>query len=120
LLTGDSSQQVIDHIQQIVDDKRVTYTVVTATEPSSTTSVNSFGYRQVEAAAKKTFPEVVVVPFLLIGGTDSHFFQHLCNSTVRFTPAIDPTGLHDINERISIENFKHALWFYEQLIRGMN
>jgi carboxypeptidase PM20D1 len=120
LLTDDSSQQVMDRIQQIVNDKRVTYTIVTANEASSTTSATSFGYRQVEAAAKKTFPEVVAVPFLLIGGTDSHYFQHLCNSVVRFTPAIDPTGLHDVNERISIANYQHALWFYEQLIRGMN
>jgi carboxypeptidase PM20D1 len=120
LLTGDLSKQVIERIQQVVNDKRITYKVLSVTEASSYTPASSFGYRQVEAAVRKTFPDVIVVPFLLIGGTDSQHFQHLCNSIVRFTPAIDPAGLHIINERLSIENFRHALWFYEQLIRGMN
>jgi carboxypeptidase PM20D1 len=120
LLTGDSSQQVIQRIQQVVNDKRITYKVVKVTEASTSTAAGSVGYRYVETAVRKAFPDVIVVPFLLIGGTDSRHFQYLCNSIVRFTPAIDPTGNHGINERISIRNFQHALWFYEQLIREMN
>lgn len=31
---------------------------------------------------------------------------------------IDPIGFHGIDERVSLESFKTALWFYEQLLTG--
>jgi carboxypeptidase PM20D1 len=119
LLTGDSSHRVMKRVQQLINDKRVSCKMLTVTEASLYTAANSYGYKLAEAAIRKIFPDVVVVPFLLIGGTDSRHFQHLCKSIVRFTPAVDPTGNHGIDERIHIDNYRKALWFYEQLIREL-
>jgi len=32
---------------------------------------------------------------------------------------IDPIGFHGIDERVSLESYKTALWFYENLIKEL-
>jgi carboxypeptidase PM20D1 len=119
LLTGDSSKQVVQEVKNVINDKRVNVKILNVTEASVYTNAGSAGYKQAAAAIHKTFPHVIVTPFLLIGGTDSRHFQHLCNSIVRFTPAVDPTGNHGINECMSIDNYRKAVWYYETLIRSV-
>jgi acetylornithine deacetylase/succinyl-diaminopimelate desuccinylase-like protein len=33
---------------------------------------------------------------------------------------IDPIGFHGIDERVSLESYQLAQWFYEQLIRDLD
>lgn len=117
LLPGDSIRFAIGRIREIVDDERVRIGVLTEREASAITNVNSYGYRQVERAVKKTFSGTVVTPFLFIGGTDSRHLQSISNSIIRFSPMTDPIGFHGPSERVSLQSFRQSLWFYEQLIR---
>jgi carboxypeptidase PM20D1 len=119
LLPGDSAHIVIERLRQIVNDERVTISAIASNEASSVTPVESVGYKKVETAVLKTFPNTVVTPFLLIGGTDSKKFQSISDHIIRFTPLIDPTGNHGINERVSVESFGLAMWYYEWLIREL-
>jgi carboxypeptidase PM20D1 len=117
LLTGDSCIQVTEKVRRIVNDPRVNIRIVEQFEPSASTPVNSFAFEQVATAVRKTFPNTIVTPFLVIGATDSHHFQQIAKHIIRFTPAIDPLNFHGANERISLRSFQMALWFYEQLLR---
>jgi carboxypeptidase PM20D1 len=119
LLPGDSAHLVLARIRDIVNDSRVTISIESLTEPSEVTPADGEGYKRVETAVLKTFPNTVVTPFLLIGGTDSKKFTDISDHIIRFTPLIDPIGNHGINERVSIESFGLAMWYYEQLMREM-
>lgn len=118
LLPGDSAHIVLARMRDIVNDNRVNIRIESFTEPSGVTPANGEGYKKVEAAILKTFPNTVVTPFLLIGGTDSKRFIDISDHIIRFTPLIDPIGNHGINERVSIESFGLAMWYYEQMMRG--
>jgi carboxypeptidase PM20D1 len=120
LLPGDTSEEVIARVKEIMNDERIKITTLsTLAEASVVTPIKSFGYQKVEASIKKTFPKVIASPFLVIGATDSRHFGEISSNIIKFSPMIDPIGFHGIDERVSLESYQTALWFYEQLMRDL-
>lgn len=117
LLPGDSSAWVIQKIREAVRDDRVAINILQSNEAAAVTSPESPGFRQVATAVRKVFPEAIISPFLLIGGTDSRYFHQIGNSIIRFSPMTDPEGYHGINERVSIDNYRLVIAYYEQLMK---
>jgi carboxypeptidase PM20D1 len=120
LLPGDSVDWVIGKITRMINDNRTKITKLASVEASATTSVEATGYRVVQQVAYKTFDSTLVAPFLLIGGTDSKHFQKISPTIVRFSPIHGAEGFHGVNERVSLNGYQRAIWFYEQLIRDFN
>jgi carboxypeptidase PM20D1 len=56
----------------------------------------------------------------MLGATDSRHFGEVSDNIVKFSPMIDPIGFHGIDERVSLESYQTALWFYEQLLKDLN
>lgn len=121
LLPGDESAEVIAHVKKIVNDERIEISVYgdAFSEASAVTPINSFAYQTVEATVKKTYPQLLTSPFLMIGATDSRHFGDVSANIIKFSPMIDPIGFHGIDERVSLESYRTSLWFYEQLIRDL-
>ena len=119
LLPGDSVDAVIKKVEEIIGDPRVSVAKHKGAiaEASAVTSVKSFGYQKMEKIMKQSYPEVITSPFLMIGATDSRHFGKVSANIIKFSPMIDPIGFHGIDERVSLESFQTALWFYEQLMR---
>ncbi|HRJ30658.1 MAG TPA: M20 family peptidase [Cyclobacteriaceae bacterium] len=122
LLPGHLSGQVIEDVKIKIDDKRVNVAPLNnnVSEPSAVTPVKSFGYQKIAATIQKSYPQVITSPFLVIGATDSRHFAEVSSNIIKFSPMIDPIGFHGIDERVSLESYKTALWFYEQLLRDLN
>lgn len=119
LLPGDSAHLVLARIRATINDERVSVTPVALVEASGVTPATGEGYKKVATAVMKTFPNTVVTPFLLIGGTDSKKFAGISDHIIRFSPLMDPYGNHGINERVSIVSFELAMWYYEQLMKDL-
>jgi carboxypeptidase PM20D1 len=121
LLPGHNSAQVTEDVKKKISDSRVVVEPYSdnVSEPSAVTSVKGFGYQKIAAAVRKSYPQVITSPFLVIGATDSRHFGELSSNIIKFSPAIDPIGFHGIDERVSLESYKTALWFYEQLLREL-
>jgi carboxypeptidase PM20D1 len=120
LLPGDSISWVIRQVKRTINDSRIRITSINGVEASGVTSVNTEGFQAVKRTVYKTFPVVLASPFLLIGGTDSKYFQDISPSIIRFSPVSGAEGFHGVNERISLQNYRLSIWFYEQLIRELN
>ena len=121
LLPGDSSAIVIKKVRVIINDERVQITPYQSfiSEPSTVTSEESYAYKKIDVAIKSTYGgKLVTSPFLMIGGTDSRYFGEVSKGIIKFSPMIDPIGFHGIDERVSLESYKTALWFFEQLMRN--
>lgn len=120
LLPGDESQAVLAKLNEIVGDPRVKIELFgPVSEASPVTSAKGFGFQKIAAAIGKTYPQVVAAPFLMIGATDSRHFTAVSDNIIKFSPMVDPIGFHGIDERVSLESFQTALWFYEQLLRDL-
>jgi carboxypeptidase PM20D1 len=61
------------------------------------------------------------VPALVVGGTDTRHYAQVSENGFRFLPirfaADDFERMHGRDERLSVENFRFAVDFYERLLR---
>ena len=118
LLPGDTQESVITKVASVINDTRVNISKQSfGNEPSAVTPVDGVGFKWVETAARKSFDQTIVAPFLMIGATDSRHFGKISEQIIKFSPMNDPIGFHGINERISVKGYQDGIWFFEQLIK---
>ena len=92
----------------------------TGSEATATSSSTSEAFMAIGRSITQTFPEALVSPYLTIGGTDSKNFAGLSKDTYRFLPielqADELSAIHGTNERISIDNYRKLIEFYQRII----
>jgi len=80
---------------------------------STTSPVETGLYRAIEAVAAAQDPHAVVVPRVLAGFTDAHWFRELGITAYGFVPRWqrrgEQRGVHGPNERISVENLERGV-----------
>ncbi len=118
---GDTVEAVLDHVRRVVADPRVVVVGARETrEPSPVSPTDSEGFRLVERTIRQIFPEAVVAPYLLPGGTDSRHFSALTSDVYRFGAirigSDDLRRAHGTDERLSIEVLAQMVGFYLQLL----
>jgi carboxypeptidase PM20D1 len=123
LIPGDSIAAVVDHVHRVVGNERVAIEVLApATEASAVAAHDSPAYRLLERTIRELFPDVVVAPGLMIGGTDSRHMSAVADDVFRFSPvrarAEDLSRFHGTDERIAVSNYADLIRFYLQLIRN--
>lgn len=115
-------KDIIEYDKKIIDDERVNITIVHGNEPaqSSPHGDNVYGYQTIKSSIQEVFPDAVVVPAMMIAGTDTKWYLPLTKHVYRFSPLVinkDEMNLfHGHNERISIENYGKAVNFYHHII----
>jgi acetylornithine deacetylase/succinyl-diaminopimelate desuccinylase-like protein len=70
-------------------------------------------YDSIEAVARATEPGAVVIPRVVAGFTDAHWFREIGLVAYGFVPRWhrvgEPRGVHGPNERISVENLERGV-----------
>jgi carboxypeptidase PM20D1 len=124
IASGDTVESVVDHVRRVIADPRVNLVEAReAREPSPVSPTDSEGYRLLERTIRQIFPEAIVAPYLLPGGTDSRHFTALTSNVYRFG-AIRVTGddlhrAHGTDERISVDVLERMVAFYLQLVMNL-
>lgn len=122
ILPGDSVQSVIRHVKKILKPLPISLEVSghIQSEPSVVSSTLSEGYQMIKKTNHQVFPNAASGPGLVLGTTDSRHYAALCENQYHFIPMVlgktDVTGIHGVNERISIENYKKSIQYYGQLM----
>ena len=124
LLPGDSSEDLVNHIKQITDKYNAEVEKIQVEEPSQISPIDTIGYMKLQETIKKIFGNVIVTPYLVMGGTDSRKYEIVCNNIYRFTPckinSEEQSTMHNTNESITIENYYKMLNFYEYIITNFD
>jgi carboxypeptidase PM20D1 len=123
LRPGDTLDDVMDHVQRVIDDERITARVLDgASEASPVSPTERTPFKTVQRVARETFPGVVVAPALMIARTDSRHYMEITSSVFRFTPvqltADDLGRIHGVDERLSLDGLANNIRFYYGLIRA--
>ncbi len=122
LLPGVPVESFLDQIRRALADERVAVEVLyQPAEPSVISSHHTALFRAIEAVVNERYPEAVVVPQLLPGGTDSRFFRMKGAIAYGFEPLIltpdDVDLIHGHNERIAIEQFHQMIRLLYEVVR---
>lgn len=121
ILPGETIASVKQHIKNTISDKIKVEPVGFLTNPSPISSIDSEAYKILEKTIRDIFPNSIVVPGLVGGGTDARYFYDISDDVYRFYPIrIGPnsmTRFHGIDEKISKENYKEIIEFTYHLIK---
>lgn len=123
LLPGETEESVIARVKSIIADDRVKVTPKPGnTNPPPVTSTAGPSYQMVNRTIREIFPDVLVVPGLMVAATDSRNYLDITDSIFRFSPvratAEDLTRFHGTNERLSVKNYADMIRFYRRLMQN--
>ncbi len=123
LLPGDTVEEVMAHVDRVIDDMDVTVTRQGHwVEASPVSDQESPEFRVLHKTIQQVFPDALVAPSLVVGGTDSKHYVKIAENSFRFIPMRlekeDLKRIHGKDERISIENYGEIIRFYVQLLRN--
>jgi len=120
ILPGESIKEVQEFIRKAIDDSRVKIRITGdfSTEPSPMTDFHADVFKKVADAASAVEDDVIPVPYIMVGATDSRNYRTISNGVINFCPITDGKGYHGIDERLPIKDFQRAIQFYTLLING--
>ncbi len=123
LFPGETNEMVLEYVQRTIDDPRIKIKVIgSPNEPSAISDTESPSYKSLKRTIREIFPNVIVAPSLVLGGTDSRHYSKLTDNIYRFIPyrfiSDDLHRIHGTNERLGIENFVEVIRFYARLIEN--
>ena len=124
LLPGDTLAGVEQHMRQVIGNEKVRIAPDGDfnTEASRVARQDGAAFMAVNRTIRQVFPDVVVAPGLMIGATDSRYFDGLSDSVLKFGPVrAQPEDLprfHGTNERMSIKGYADMIRFYHQLLKN--
>jgi carboxypeptidase PM20D1 len=124
LLPGDSIEQVLKHIRDVVADQRVSIKNVRGSEASPVSSTTSPAYKAIVKTVTDVFPKTISAPFLVLGGTDSRHYTPLSKNVYRFLPVAitsqDLSMVHGTNERIKVDAYGKVIQFYYAYLKQVS
>ena len=95
--------------------------VLYAHDCSAFSDTGSERYRYLVDCVSKVFPDAVVSPYVMVGGTDARYFAPFCPCTVRFAPTVlnkqQLSSAHGLDENLSASALARAVEFYTLLLR---
>ncbi len=121
IIPGETKESVMEHVKTAINDERVQlYYASAGSNPSPVSPIDSDAYRTVYRSIKEIYPDVLIGPSLVVGGTDSRHFTGISDHIYRFAPFhITPhnyTCFHGIDERVGVAEFEDGIRFYRQMI----
>jgi acetylornithine deacetylase/succinyl-diaminopimelate desuccinylase-like protein len=112
LLPGESCRGFVGQLQQLVDDRNIDFKVLLAFGTRSS-PVDTSLFHSIERVAAEIDPSALVVPQVIAGFTDAHYFRDLgvvaYGFAPRWLPPHETSGIHGPNERISVENLERGV-----------
>ena len=124
MMPGVTIADVEDHIRKSVRNKNIEVEYLKGKEASKVSPTDSRSFRILEELCTRTDPDMIVAPYLVMGGTDAYHYEEVCDNIYRFAPFVMDTKLlltmHGTNERIPIDCMGDALKFFKRYIRMMS
>lgn len=112
LLPGESCNAFLDGLRLVIDDPAVQVQPLLAFEPLASPARTEL-FDAIETVAAEVDPGALVVPRVIAGFTDAHWFRELglvaYGFVPRWLPPSETLGIHGSNERIAIDNLERGV-----------
>lgn len=131
ILPGDDLRSVYEMVLERIADDRVSVTPYqgdtlegeSGWDPSPVADTDSAYYLRLARLAKEDFPDALVAPYLVLGGTDARRYGIITDNALRFTPVMmskeDVGSVHGVNEKLSLDECSRMVGFYIAYIKEL-
>jgi len=125
LMPGRSLEEFVDLLRKRIGDERVTIAAERWPGRDRATPWDTPTFKAIEAVAGAVFADIdaklVMTPAIAAATTDSRYYAEAGLECYRFHPLVltrdEVSGIHGVDERISIANLERATRFYLNLIQ---
>jgi len=124
LIPGESTELVTERVRAIINDDRIEIRqFCKPSESPSPSRVDVPAFDRLHKTIRQLFPDVIVAPSMMLGGSDTHHYSGVARDCYGFLPLClseaDIERLHGPNERIGIEAFTRMIGFYMTFIENV-
>lgn len=120
ILPGDKTEDIEEYLRKLLPEG-VELRTIAKEFVSLESSTEGRGYETISKALKNVYQqEVVVVPTLVLGGTDSRYFTQVSNQVFRFSALLqtkENLNYHGIDEHFPYQSIANAVKFYKEYIK---
>ena len=124
MMPGVTIKNVEEHIRKCVRNKDIEVEYLKGKEASKVSPTDSRSFKILEEICTRTDRDLLVAPYLVMGGTDAYHYEEVCDNIYRFAPFVMDTKLllttHGTDERIPIACMADGLKFFKRYIRMMS
>lgn len=121
ILPGETPDDVLAHVRNVIDDPEIQISSDAWSTAPRPGRVDAPGYAVIADAIRSVLPEVLVVPGMLLGATDTRHFADIADDSYRFIGARvtrdQITGIHGTDERIAIDALAEAVEIHRGILR---
>jgi carboxypeptidase PM20D1 len=123
IMPGETSTTVIQYVRRAVREPAVEIRPIGfVSEPSPVSDPESPAFALLARTIRQIHPDPLVIPYLVVGGTDARHYTGLTSRVFRFNGArIGPSDLqrvHGTDERVGVEVYADMIRFYAQLMKN--
>lgn len=118
---GQSVEGVVERMKAVIHDPLVELRVLLPGEPSPVSELSGPRFDALAATIAEVYPDAVVTPYVVMGGTDARHYARVSSTVYRFSPfelsKAERASMHAVNERLPIASLAKGVEFYLRLIR---
>ncbi len=119
-----NADESIAAIKKIAEKYDIETEVLYSRDASAVTDCGGEEFRFLARCMAECFPDTVVTPYLMTGGTDSRRFEIVCDNVLRFTPTrLTPAqiaAMHAANENIGVKALAEGVKAYRYYLEKYN
>ncbi len=123
LLPGEDPQQFVATLEKVVSDPEIRFSILLNFPPLAS-EIETELFRAIRSVAERRDPQALVVPAVLSGFTDAHYFRRKGIVSYGFTGLVigedDIRRVHGIDERLSLTNLREGIATLLEVIRELN
>jgi carboxypeptidase PM20D1 len=123
IAVGENAESVVNRILRITRKTGAQVTAIYSMEPSPVSKTTGAAYELLSSVIHKTFPETIISPYVMLGGSDSRHFARISSFVYRFSPMeltkAERESMHAANEAIPVKKLDTCISFYIRLIRSI-
>ncbi|MGH7690674.1 MAG: M20/M25/M40 family metallo-hydrolase [Gemmatimonadaceae bacterium] len=109
-------------LHDVINDPGITIDPILSFTPAVSSTDNEL-YRTIVQVTRQHYPKAAIVPAVLTGFTDSHFFRDRGIASYGYAPFLipqaDESGVHGNNERISLANVRTGTQMMYEIVTAM-
>jgi len=123
LLGRDSAESAVNYFKKIIKNDKINVEIIDTNSPSIYSQTNCEAWDTVELAIRKTWPGVIVSPYLMMACSDSRHYCKITDKVYRFCPMClskdERAMIHGNNERVPLETLFKTVEFYVTFIKSL-
>jgi acetylornithine deacetylase/succinyl-diaminopimelate desuccinylase-like protein len=121
LLPDTDEDEFLATLRKTIDDPTIHIEILQPTEPAPASPTEGLVYEAIKAAARRVYPDAVVVSSMAVSGTDSRFFRRLGVPAYGLLPFLltkeQIATVHGVDEQIPVDLLGPAIRVvYEALL----